>query len=145
MGSTFKLSSLSQNRIEKLLSPVVFCTNGDKILPYTKVYEVLSINAMLSNRLIDVEQDKRTFCVLDEFNSIIEESGEPLLIRDFEILFNPDYEIDVLKMFVLANRKKKITVLWCGTYEDGKLIFAEPDYRDYKSYSVKDYDISCII
>lgn len=145
MGSTFKLFSLSQNGIETLLSPVVFCINEDKIIPYTKDYEVLSINGILSKRLIDIEQDKRTFFILDEFNNIIEESGESLLIRDFEILFNPDYQIDILKMFVLANRKKKITILWCGTYEDGKLIFAEPDYRDYKSYSVKDYDISCII
>lgn len=42
----------------------------------------------------------------------------------------------------MANRRKQMVILWCGTYENGKLFFAEPEYADYKTYNIADYDIS---
>jgi len=145
MGSTIKLSSLNKDKLNKLLTPIVSCVNENKVTSYKKGYNVLSINEILSKRLLIYERDKRNLFVADELNKIIENNGEPLLIRDFEILFNPEYQLDILKLFIIANRKKKIAVLWSGRYEDDKLLFAEPGYIDYKSYNVNDYDISCII
>lgn len=145
MGFTIKLSSLNKDKLNKLLTPIVFCINENKVASYTKEYNVLSINEILAKRLMIYERYKRNLFVADEVNKIINGNGEPLLIRDFEVLFNPEYQFDVLKLFIMANRKKKIAVLWSGKYEDGRLLFAEPGYIDYKSYNINDYDISCII
>lgn len=145
MGSTFKISSLNKDKLNKILTPIVFCINEKKVASCTKGYDILSINEILSKQLLTYERDKQNLFVADEVNKIIYNSGQPVLIRDFEMLFNPEYQLDVIKLFIIANRKKKITVFWSGRYENGKLLFAEPGYIDYKSYNVKDYDISCII
>lgn len=145
MGYTVKLESLNKDKLDRLLAPIVFCADESKVTTYTKGYNILSINEILSKKLLVYDEDKRNLIVEDELNKIIENSVEPLLIKDFEMLFNPEYQIDVLKLFIMANRKNKISVLWSGRYEEGKLLFAEPGYIDYKSYNVSDYDISCII
>ena len=145
MGASIKLSSVNKDKLNNLLTPIVFCINEKKVAFYTKGYIVLSLNEILSKQLLIYESDNRNLFVADELNRIIENSGEPLLVRDFEMLFNPEYQLDVLKLFIMANRKKKIAIMWSGRYEDGKLLFGEPGYIDYKVYNVNDYDISCII
>ena len=145
MGSTLKLSSLNREKLNKLMTPVVFCVDKGRLALYTKEYKVLSINGVLSQRLIGYEIGERNLFVADEFNKIIENSTQPIMITDFEMLFNPEYQLDVLKLFIIASRKQKIAILWCGRFEDGILRFAEPGYVDYKSYNINDYDISCII
>lgn len=145
MGSTFKLSSMNKDKIEKLMTPLIFCMGQDKLASYSEEYNVLSINGLLAKKLLEYEPDKRGLFIADEFNNIIDSIDEPVLLKDFEILFDPDFQIDVLKLFIMTNRKKRIAVLWCGKYRSGKLIFAEPEYEDYKAYNINDYDISCII
>jgi len=145
MGSTFKLSSLNRENLNKLMTPVVFCIDKGRLSPYIREFKVLSVNRVLSNSLLGYDCGKRNLFVADELNKIIENSDEPILITDFEMLFNPEYQFDILKLFILANRKHKIAVLWCGRFADGNLRFAEPGYVDYKSYNIKEYDISCII
>jgi len=145
MGSIYKLSSLTPEKINKLLFPIIFCVDKTKISKYITGYDVLSLNEVLSKRLLSYEQHKRYLHISDEINATIQSKKGNMLITDFEILFDPEYQIDVLKLFILLNRKQKIAVLWPGKYEQNKLKFAEPEYQDYKSYNIKDYDITCII
>lgn len=145
MGATFKFSSMNKVEIEKLMKPLILCVRQDKITSYISEYNVLSVNGLLSKNLLRYEFDKRSIFITDEFNKIIDNINDPILIKDFEILFDPAFQLDVLKLFIMANRKKRVTVLWCGKYKNGRLIFAEPEYEDYKSYNISDYDISCIV
>ncbi len=145
MGSTYKLSSINPDKIRNLMFPVVFCVNKTDAFQYTKGYTILSINEILSNRLLSYNQDKRYLYVSDELNSIIDSIEGPLMITDFEIMFDPQYQIDVLKAFIMINRKREIIVLWPGRCEKNKLKFAEPGYEDYQSYDIGDYDITCIV
>lgn len=145
MGSVFKLSSLNEDKLSKLMTPIVFCIDEDKIVSCTKGYNVLSVNGPLSEKLLNYQPKKRNLYIIDEFNKIIDNICEPILIKDFEILFDPGFQIDVLKLFIMTNRKKRIAVAWCGKCRYGKLTFAEPGYPDYKAYNIKDYDISSIV
>jgi len=111
MGCIIKLYSLNKDKLNKILTPIVFCINGNKVASCAKEYNILSINEILSKRLLIYERYKRNLFVADELDKIIENNGQPLLIKDFEILFNPEYQLDVLKLFIIANRKKKIAVL----------------------------------
>ena len=145
MGSTYRLSTLNKNKLSKLLTPIVFCYEEESIKHLLGEYESVSVNEVLSAKLLEINAKKRNLLVTDVLNDIINTLGESLLIKDFEILFDPEYQIDVLKYFVLMNRNKKVAVIWSGQHKNGKLIYAEPDYLDYKIYNIKDYDISCII
>ncbi len=145
MGATYKLSSINPDKISNLMFPIVFCVNRTDVIPYTKGYTTLSINKILSNRLLSYNKEKRYLYVADELNSIVDSIQGPLMITDFEILFDPQYQIDVLKSFIMINRKMETIVLWPGKYEENKLKFAEPGYEDYKSYDIGDYDITCLV
>ena len=122
------------------MTSIVFCIDEVKLL-LSKEYNVLKVNGI--EKLLNY-QLKRNLYIIDEFNKIIDSAFEPILIKDFEILFDPGFQVDVLKLFIMTNRKKKIAVLWPGKCRYGKLTFAEPGYPDYKVYKIKDYDISCV-
>ena len=60
-------------------------------------------------------------------------------------MFNPDYKVDVLKILMAARKRKKYSMIWPGKCENGKLIYGEEGFSDYKIYDVEDYDITCVI
>jgi len=145
MGFVYNLASIDPDKLDKLMFPIIFCTNKTKISKYVNQYTRLSLNKTLSKRLLSYKQDKRKLFILDELNNIVKKQDGSLFIQDFEILFDPNFQIDVLKTFILLNRYRKIAVLWPGIYKNKKLIFAEPGYKDYKVYNIDHYDINCII
>ena len=69
----------------------------------------------------------------------MEQGPEVVLIKDFEMLFDPRYQIDVLKLFCDLSRQRRIAVLWCGTFRDNRLEFAEPGFADFQSYNTDQY------
>ena len=51
----------------------------------------------------------------------------------------------IMQLLTIANRSKPFSVLWPGTMIDGKLVYAEDGYADYKEYDVERYDITCVV
>lgn len=145
MGSTYRISTINTEKLNKLLTPVIFCQKIEKVAHLLNEYEIVSVNEVLAKKLLEIDADKRYLLVTDVLNKILNNFGEPMVIKDFEMLFDPEYQIDVLKFFINLNRTKKIALIWNGKVKDDKLIFAEPGNLDYKSYNIRDYDISCII
>ena len=60
-------------------------------------------------------------------------------------MFNPEYKVDVLKILMAAEKEKHPSVIWPGRCENGKLIYSEEGYPDYKTYDIETYDITCVI
>ena len=110
MGKIYKLSLLNESKLNKLMKPVVFCVSEEKALLYTKGFSILSINELLAKELLNYNNIQRNNMVIDVLNKIIELNNKPLLVKDFEMLFNPDYQMDVL-VFMLASRKE-LSILW---------------------------------
>ena len=79
------------------------------------------------------------------FNQILSQFPDGIVIKDFDVMFNPEYKVDVLKIMVDACKRKPFSIIWPGKCEDGKLFYAEDGYPDFKSFSVEDYDVTCII
>lgn len=69
----------------------------------------------------------------------------PVFLTDYEMLFDPRYNIDVIKLFCEMSRRVKIVIKWCGTLQDNRLVYATPAYKDFHSYNIYDYDIICVI
>ena len=71
--------------------------------------------------------------------------GEAPVIKEFDVMFNPSYDLDVIKTLINLCRKKQFSVIWPGKYENGKLYYAEEGYKDYKVYNIEDYDITVVV
>ena len=127
------------NRQFNYARPLIFCceVNG-----YTD--KVASLNTPLAKRLSHIEPSARSRrleeCLVDCL------AGQPgdLVIGDFDILFSPTYQVDVVALLVSAYRRHRFDVLWPGTFVGTELVYAEEGYPDYRTYDINRYDITCI-
>jgi hypothetical protein len=61
------------------------------------------------------------------------------------MLFDPRYELDVLRLFTDLARGTKLIVKWCGKVDGNTLTYAEQGYADYKRYNSTDYNVTIVI
>ena len=125
--------------------PIVY-----RLLIYSKaISEITSqataVNKPIAAELVDLKPSRRTMQLEKCFMKVLDTlPGQPV-IKDIDVLFNPAYIVDVMKMLSSAYKQKKFSLVWPGSYSDGKLIYSEEGYPDYRVYEIKDYDIICVI
>lgn len=123
---------------------------GNRLLIYYHALKSLqkqpvSVNRELSEKLIEIRPKRRSMKLEQCFNEVLAELPDGVIIRDFDVMFNPDYQVDVLKILTDARRHKNYSAIWPGEEKDGKLIYSVEDYPDYKTYEIENYDVTCII
>ena len=123
-----------------LMKPITFCGHNKELEK-----NAIALNVGIAGKLINAEPSRRSFKLPSIINTIIAEIPENSAIKDFDVLFNPDYQIDVLQLLIAACKKKEFAILWPGTYSDGKLMYAETGYSDFKIYDLDKYDVTCIV
>ena len=104
-----------------------------------------SVNKKLAEQIIQVPMARRTLRLEKCCENILDQLPENSIIKDIDVLFNPVYKVDVIKMLVSVYKKKKYSLIWPGSYADGKLIYSEEGYPDYRVYEIKNYDIMYVI
>lgn len=122
------------------MKPIIFCGSDEELEK-----NAVALNVSIAEKLINAKPSRRSFRLPSIIDSIIAELPENSTIKDFDVLFNPDYQIDVLQLLIAACRKKEFAILWPGTYSDGKLMYAETGYSDFKIYDLDKYDVTCIV
>lgn len=110
-----------------------------------KMLEPQSVSKELADELLAVKPNRRSMKLEQIFNKVLDRYPDGVTIRDIDVMFNPEYQVDVLKILIAARKRKKYSVIWPGRLEDGKLIYAEEGCPDYKVYEIKDYDITCVV
>lgn len=142
MGIECTLSEI--NNVWKSYShyPIISILRKNIILKKFPGFSRISLGIELSAALINYDRAVRKNFVFRELNEIIKkETSEHFMITNIDILFNPEYNIDVLGCFTNISRNKKMIILWPGEYDSGILSYALPGYTDYKRYILKDYNI----
>ena len=110
-----------------------------------KSFEILRLGEVLSNELIQVDKGRREFEVENVTRQIFDRIGtSKIIVSDIDILFNPAYRLDIIKLFMQLARNKKMIVQWPGESNSEFLIYSELKYDDYKRYAINDYDIICL-
>ena len=117
----------------------IYCNSEDII------DSAISVNTAIAKELLGIRERSRTMKLEQCFSNVLASLPENVIIKDFDVLFNPSYKIDVLKMLVNVYKHKHFSVVWNGSVCDEKLIYGEEDFLDYKSYDISDYDIVCVV
>lgn len=119
-----------------------------RLLIYMKSIQQLdepkSISKELADELLACAPKRRSIRMERIFYSVIIKYPDGVTVRDIDVMFNPEYKIDVLKILISVRKRKKYYVIWPGRYEDGKLIYGEEGFPDYKVYNIADYDITFV-
>ena len=140
MGTIIPAQKFSKDNVSGLLKPIIYCC------PFEGITDTaVSINLLLAEKLSGCRSSRRTMRIETFFNQILSQFPDGVVIKDFDVMFNPEYKVDVLKIMVDARKRKPFSIIWPGKCEDGKLFYAEDGYPDFKSFSVEDYDVTCII
>lgn len=106
--------------------------------------EPVSVSKELADELLACKENRRSMKLEQIFNTVLDRYPDGVTIKDIDVMFNPEYKVDVLKILIAARKRKRYSVIWPGRLEDGKLIYGEEGYPDYKVYRIADYDITCV-
>ena len=110
-----------------------------------KDFEIVSLGQALSRELIQIDKNIRNAEVEKVTKSIFSGiNSNKLIVTDIDILFNPLYKLDVIKLFMQLSANKKVIVQWPGKLDSNNLVYSEPKYEDYKKYEIKNYNIICL-
>lgn len=137
MGVLIELKQVSDNEM-----------TSSRLLMYLKwamkEREPKSISKELVNELLACPENKRSMKLEQIFCAVLDRYPDGVTIKDIDAMFNPEYQVDVLKILITARKRKKYSVIWPGRFEEGKLIYAEEGYQDYKVYEIANYDVTCV-
>ena len=140
MAVILKAVNLSAAKKAGLPQPIIFCQSDPSITD-----SAVSLNVAMAEKLTAVKPNRRTMRLEQCFRQVLDNFPDNPVIRDFDVLFNPDYEVDILQIMASVGKNRSFQVVWPGRYEDGRLIYAEEVYRDYKVFDLDKYDVTCVI
>ncbi len=107
--------------------------------------EPVSLSKELADELLLCKQNRRSMKLEQIFNTVLDRYPNGVTVKDIDVMFNPEYQVDVLKILIAARKRKRYSLIWPGRYENGKLIYAEEGCQDYKVYEIANYDITCLV
>lgn len=141
MGDIIKAYQFNSSECGSLMKPIIYCSYTEELMS-----SAVSINIALAKEFQKQgSSTMRTMRLEKNLQMVLETLGDYPLIKEFDVLFNPAYQTDVLRALINVCRKKQFSVIWPGRYVDGKLYYAKEGYQDYKVYNIEDYDITVII
>ncbi|MCK8058413.1 MULTISPECIES: BREX-3 system P-loop-containing protein BrxF [unclassified Fusibacter] len=144
MGQIIKYYDLTSYFITSTNSLIVICNNKKLKKDIGLQYHHFSLNQELAKKMNEIEVEKKALFVIDILNEMFE-INENIVVSDFEMLFNPSYQLDPLKYFINLSNKRKIILEWCGDFDGENLTYATPNYLDYIAYKVDKHNITCVI
>lgn len=139
MGVALPRRRFLLNPDQRYVRPLVFCC---EVGGYTD--EAVSLNVPLAERLLDIEESARSRRLGQSLLDCLDGLPQDVAIRDFDVLFNPSYEVDVLAVLTSTYRRHRFDVVWPGSKFGHELLYAEEGFPDYHSYDIRNYDITCI-
>lgn len=107
--------------------------------------KAVSVNKSISEELLKLKPSRRTMQLEKCFSKVLSTLPDNIVIQDIDVMFNPDYKVDVLRLLIAVNKHKPFNLIWPGRIENGKLIYSEEIYPDYRVFDVKDYDVLVIV
>lgn len=93
MGKVINRVSFASAQRSGLLKPIIYC--GDFA---DKGQDAESINIELAKELEALRPKRRTMQLEACFNRVLDGLPDNVVIKDFDVIFNPAYKVDVLKI-----------------------------------------------
>ena len=126
--------------------PVLLCSPAPAIISRFRQagYREMSLNRLLSAELLLFPAEERPLRAPESFHRLLLSRETPVLLRDFEMLFDPRYQLDVLKAFCEVSRVIPLAAVWPGRAEEGFLEYGEAAAPDYAKYETSRYTLICV-
>lgn len=144
MGEIYTKYNFDLNLVKRNKTLVVLCMKYDGFLKYKEIKDlsIINLGLDLSQVLKKYPVESRNSKVIDELNNIFARAQtEHILVKNLDMLFNPEYKLNVLKYFIDLSRNKLIFLEWPGKLKSRELEYSEINYPDYQRYNIDDHKI----
>ena len=99
----------------------------------------MNVNLRLSERLLDFTSRRRPHEVQRILDEVVgEQHGPTLLLDNTEMLFNPQLQLDPLRLLQLLSRNRSVVASWAGSYDGEQLTYAVPGHAESRRYAEPD-------
>ena len=100
---------------------------------------VVNIGLLLGERMYKAKADSSSVSIVNELDAILGEEYRDITLENTDILFSPEYGLDVIKLLLQLGRNQRFYLKWPGVIAGEKLTYSEPGKFDYREYNIKDY------
>jgi hypothetical protein len=100
---------------------------------------VVNVGLQLSERMYKAKTEGSPVSITSELDDILGEEHRDIPLTNIDILFAPEYGLDVIKLLLQLGRNQRFYLPWPGELVGERLTYSEPSRFDFKEYSVKDY------
>lgn len=138
MGTVINMRQLA---MQQNMYRLIIYANG----VYDQETGAVSINKRLAEEIRKLKPTRRTMQLEKCFNKVLDSLPDKVVIKDIDVMFNPAYRVDVIRILVESNKRHPFSLVWSGRYDDNRLIYSEEDLDDYKAFEISDYDIVCVV
>ncbi len=126
--------------VQKNATLIIYCNNGKAFSNDSK-----DISLEIANKLIEIPEKTRTLKITNTISNIIEEYPDETIFKGLDVLFNPSYQINIIKVLTNIRKQHNFKIIWPGTFADNHLIYSEEGFKDFAKFNIDNYDITCII
>jgi Cdc6-like AAA superfamily ATPase len=100
---------------------------------------VVNVNRELSQRMLEMTRSQRSRQVERLLREVIAGiPGDIILLDNMEILFDPELEVEPLRLLQLSSRNRTLVATWSGSFMDGILTYAEPGHPEFQQFKQPD-------
>ena len=126
--------------VQKNATLIIYCNNGDVFSNESK-----DISLEIARKLIEIPEKARTLKITNTISDIVKKYPDETIFKGFDVLFNPSYQIDIIKVLTNIRKQHIFKIIWPGTFADSQLIYSEEGFKDYAKFNIDNYDITCVI
>jgi len=123
--------------IIKQVQQGVFVLASKVIVPVTA--PTVNVGILLGEAAMTAKAANTPIDIVHTLDTILGQENRDIILENTDILFSPEYALDVIKMLLQIGRNQRFYLQWPGEIIGEKLTYSEPDRFDYKEYNIKDY------
>jgi len=100
---------------------------------------VVNVGLQLSEKMYKARNEGSSGNITSELDAILGEEHRDIILTNTDILFTPEYGLDVIKLLLQLGRNQRFYLPWPGEIAGERMTYSEPGKFDYREYNVKDY------
>ncbi|MCM8899932.1 BREX-3 system P-loop-containing protein BrxF [Caldicoprobacter algeriensis] len=145
VNDQLSLKQVAQGYTSNAGNVMIACVDKELVKSFFSNWKWINLGLVVSEQLCRLPKEQRKKMVADiVINTVKKEPSKSIVLENIDVLFSPEYSLDVIRTLQLAGKNKRLLVIWAGEYEDGMLTYAKPDCPDFHRYEIRNYGVSCI-
>ena len=115
----------------------VFLFNFKVVLPPNTIS--FNLGLLLGEKMFDAKIGNQAIKIETALELLVNDNDGNIFFENTDVLFSPEYGLDVIKLLLQVGRNRKVYMIWPGAMTETRLTYSKPNRFDLKEYNIKYY------